>query len=124
MSGFKRADRVSEAIKREVSLMLISGVKDPAIHFVTVTTVDTAEDLRNATIYVSVLGDEKTRQESLEGLQRAKGFIRKELGAKLNLRYNPDIHFKLDESLDHSIKIRTILNEIKDKDQEKKKDGE
>jgi ribosome-binding factor A len=117
--SFKRADRVSEAIKREVSLMLISGVKDPAIHFVTVTTVDTAEDLRNATIYVSVLGDEKTRQESLEGLQRAKGFIRKELGAKLNLRYNPDIQFKLDESLDHSLKIRTILNELKSEDKPK-----
>ena len=112
--SFKRADRVSEAIKREVSILLTQGgIKDPGIHFVTVTTVDMAEDLRNATIYVSIMGDEETRQESMKGLERAKGFIRKELGARIQLRYTPDIHFRLDDSLDHSLKIRSILNEIK-----------
>jgi ribosome-binding factor A len=111
--SFKRADRVSEAIKREVSLLLTQGIKDPGIHFVTVTTVDTADDLRNAVIYVSIMGDEETRKESLKGLERAKGFIRKELGARIRLRYTPDIHFRLDDSLDHSLKIRAILNEIK-----------
>src|SRR6185503_751017 len=117
--SFKRAERVSEAIKREVSVLLTQGVKDPGIHFVTVTTVQTADDLRNVNIYVSILGDEETRKETMAGLNRAKGFIRKQLGATLQLRYNPDIHFRLDDSLDHAFKIRGILNELKSKDKPK-----
>jgi ribosome-binding factor A len=110
---FKRADRVSEAIKREVSVMLTQEIKDPGIHFVTVTTVETADDLRHASIFVSILGDEPTRKESMEGLERAKGYIRRELGQRLKLRYTPEIHFRLDQSLDHAIKIRGILNQLK-----------
>src|SRR4030042_4648137 len=111
--SFKRADRVSESIKREVSVMLTREVKDPGIHFVTVTSVETTDDLRNAKIYVSVLGDEKTRQETMEGIERAKGFIRGELGRRLQLRYTPEIHFVLDTSLDHAMKIKNILNQLK-----------
>ncbi len=118
--SFKRADKVAEAIKREVSVMLTQEVKDPGIHFVTVTTVETADDLRNANIYVSILGDKETRLESMKGLERAKGFLRSELGKRLQLRYAPQIHFRLDESLDHAFKIRGILNELKA--EEKKKD--
>jgi ribosome-binding factor A len=111
--GFKRADKVSEAIKREVSVMLTQEVKDPRIHFVTVTTVEAADDLRHAKIFVSVLGDEATRKETMLGLEKAKGFLRGELGRRLQLRYTPDIHFHLDKSLDHAMKIKGILNEIK-----------
>jgi ribosome-binding factor A len=113
MASFKRADRVSEAIKREVSLMITQDVKDPRVHFVTVTEVKTTDDLRYAKIYVSVLGDDQTREESMEGLAHAKGFIRSELGRRIGLRYTPDIQFFPDNSLDHSIKIRTLINEIK-----------
>lgn len=111
--GFKRADKVSAAIKREVGVMLIQDVKDPGIHFVTVTGVETADDLRHVKIFVSILGDEKTRQESMEGLERAKGFLRGELGRRLQLRYTPEIQFRLDKSLDHAMKIKGILNQIK-----------
>lgn len=111
--GFKRADRVSEAIKREVGVMLTQEVKDPGIHFVTVTVVETTDDLRHANIFVSVLGDDKTRQESMKGLDRAKGFLRSELGKRLGLRYTPEIHFRLDNSLDHAMKIKGILNKLK-----------
>jgi ribosome-binding factor A len=111
--GFKRADKVSEAIKREVSLMLSREVKDPGIHFVTVTGVETTDDLRHAKIFVSILGDEKTRQESMKGLERAKGFLRGELGHRLQLRYTPEIQFRLDTSLDHAMKIKGLLNQIK-----------
>jgi ribosome-binding factor A len=111
--SFKRADRVSEAIKREISLMVQQDVKDPRVHFVTVTDVQTTDDLRYAKIYVSILGDKETRKESLTGLVHAKGFLRSELGRRLGLRYTPDIQFFLDESLDHSIQIRTLLNTIK-----------
>ena len=111
--GFKRADKVSEAIKREVSVMLTQEVKDPGIHFVTVTVVEADDDLRHAKIFVSVLGDEETRKETMKGLERAKGFLRGELGRRLQLRYTPDIHFYLDKSLDHAMKIKGILNELK-----------
>src|SRR5580658_108601 len=120
--GFKRADRVSEAIKREVSVLLTQGIKDPGVHFVTVTLVDMAEDLRNAIIYVSIMGTEEDRQESMKGLERAKGYVRKELGTRLQLRYTPEIHFRLDDSLDNSLKIRKILNEIKSEDKPKNED--
>jgi ribosome-binding factor A len=111
--SFKRSDRVAEAIKREVSLMIYQEVKDPRVHFVTVTDVKITDDLRYAKIFVSVLGDEATRKESLEGLVNAKGFLRSELGRKIGLRYTPDIQFVLDQSLDHALKIRTLLNSIK-----------
>ena len=111
--SFKRADRVSEAIKREIGVMLTQEVKDPGIHFVTVTAVETTDDLRHAKVFVSILGDEKTRQESMEGLDRAKGFLRGELGRRLQLRYTPEIHFHLDKSLDHAMKIKGILNKLK-----------
>ncbi len=114
--SFKRANRVSEAIKREISLMLTREVKDPGIHFVTVTAVEVSDDLRNAKIYVSVLGDENTRNESLAGLERAKGFLRGEIGHRLRLRYVPEILFFLDKSLDHAFKIKGILESLKPKE--------
>src|SRR5579859_7088769 len=120
--SFKRADRVSEAIKREVSVMLTQEVKDPGIHFVTVTAVETTDDLRFSKIFVSILGDEKTRQESMDGLERAKGFLKGEIGKRLGLRYTPELQFRLDKSLDHAFKIKGILNQLKTS--EEKKDDE
>ena len=116
--SFKRAERVSEAIKREVGVMLTREVKDPGIHFATVTGVEATDDLRYAKIYVSILGDEKTRKESMEGLNRAKGFLRGEIGRRLQLRYAPEIQFQLDTSLDHAMKIKGILNELKLKEKQ------
>jgi ribosome-binding factor A len=78
-----------------------------------VTGVETTDDLRHAKVFVSILGDEKTRQESMDGLVRAKGFLRGELGHRLGLRYTPELQFRLDKSLDHAIKIRGILNKLK-----------
>lgn len=115
--SFKRADRVSEAIKREVSVMLTQELKDPGIHFVTVTAVETSDDLRYAKIFVSILGDEKIRQESMYGLERAKGYLRGELGRRIQLRYTPEIQFHLDKSLDHAMKIKEILNQLKSQEE-------
>jgi ribosome-binding factor A len=120
---FKRADRVSEAIKREVSVLLTQEAKDPGIHFVTVTGVETSDDLRYARIFVSVLGDEATRKETLEALNRAKGFLRGELGRRVQLRYTPEIQFHLDTSLDHAFKIKGLLDSIKSREA-KKDEGE
>ncbi len=121
--SFKRADRVSEAIKREISVMLTQETKDPGIHFVTVTGVETAEDLRHAKIFVSVLGDSASRKETMAALDRAKGFLRGELGRRIQLRYTPEIQFHLDTSLDHAFKIKGLLDSIKNQDV-KKDEGE
>jgi ribosome-binding factor A len=117
--SFKRADKVSEAIKREISVMLTQEVKDPGIHFVTVTAVETTDDLRHAKVFVSILGDEKTRQETMKGLERAKGFLRSEIGKRLQLRYTPDIQFHHDKSLDHAMKINGLLKQIKKSEENK-----
>ena len=111
--SFKRADRVGEAIKREISVMLTQEAKDPGIHFVTVTAVEITDDLRHAKIYVSILGDENTRQETTKALERAKGFLRSEIGRRLQLRYTPEIQFHHDKSLDHAMKISGLLKKIK-----------
>ncbi len=121
--SFKRADRVSEAIKREISVMLTQETKDPGIHFVTVTGVETADDLRHAKIFVSVLGDSASRKETMAALDRAKGFLRGELGRRIQLRYTPEIQFHLDTSLDHAFKIKGLLDSIKNQDV-KKDEGE
>jgi ribosome-binding factor A len=110
--SYKRADRVSEAIKREISVLLIQEVKDPGVHFVTVSAVETSDDLRHAKVFVSILGDEETRQETMQALDRAKGFLRGEIGHRLQLRYTPELQFRLDKSLDHAMKIKGILNKI------------
>ncbi len=110
---FKRSQRVSELIHEEISNLLINGIKDPRIGFVTLVKVELTNDLKHAKIYVSVLGNEEEKNQTIEGLMSASGFIRKELGRTLKLRYIPELRFKIDDSLDYSSKINKILSEIK-----------
>lgn len=110
--GFKRSERVSELLKREISLLLDREVKDPDVGFVTVTAVEISDDLQYARIFVSVLGEAEKRHRAMEGLERAKGFLRRELGRRVELRYVPEIRFFLDESLDHALRIGEILRKI------------
>lgn len=110
-----RPERLAEAIKQEISDVLRDEMKDPRIGFVTITRVVVSNDLRYAKIYVSVMGEEKQKNESAQALQRAKGFIRSELGRRIRLRHVPEISFVLDESIDHGIKVLDLLNKVKDK---------
>jgi ribosome-binding factor A len=104
---------VAEAIKREVSDLLAREVKDPRVHFATVMDVEVAEDLRFAKIFVSVMGSDEEKAESLEGLQHATGFLRSQLGARIRLRFTPEIRFYLDRSLDHAFRIEELLQGLK-----------
>ncbi len=113
--GFKRADRVSEAIKREISVLILREVKDPDVAGVTVTAVETSDDLRHANVFVSVMGGDDEKKRTLEGLARARGYLRSEVSHRVELRYAPELHFQLDRSLDHAMKIESILNQIKAK---------
>ena len=112
----KRSDKISEAIHKIVSELLIKGLKDPRVGFVTITGVKVPTDLRQATIYFTVVGDEQARKNSEAGLNSARGFIRKEIGQALQLRFTPEITFKYDTSVDYGQHIESILKEISSKD--------
>lgn len=117
-----RVRKLQEFIKQEFSQMLMRGLKDPRIGFVTVTEVEVTGDLRQATIYVSLFGNDEAKKESLQALRHASGHIRSELGKTLHLRHTPEIFFKQDTSLDYSMHIESILNTIK-KDEKKEETG-
>lgn len=109
-----RANRVGEQMKKELGDIIGRKIKDPRVGFVTVTDVQVTGDLQQATVYISILGDEDQKIDSLNGLQKAKGFIRSEIGHRIRLRKTPEIEFELDESIDYGNKIESILKQLKD----------
>lgn len=113
----KRSKQIAIQIKNEIGHLLQTRVKDPLIGFVTITHVHLSNDLRNAKIYFSVLGNEVQKTNSLKGLQRARTYIQNEIGARLRLRYLPIIHFFLDESYEYQEHINQILKSIKSADE-------
>ena len=118
-----RVEKVQELMKQEISDIIFNELKDPRIGFVTVTSVACTEDLREAKIYVSIMGDEKKARDTLNGLNSSLGFVRREIGKRIRLRFTPEISFALDTSLNYSDHIQRLLNEIhEDQPQEKKED--
>lgn len=107
-----RIEKLQELIKQEMSKMLLKELKDPRIGFVTVTDVEMTGDLREAKIYVSVMGGEEQVKSSLEGLNSALGFIRREIGHRIRLRFTPEISFALDTSLDYGDHIQKLLLQV------------
>ncbi|MHB1682501.1 MAG: 30S ribosome-binding factor RbfA [Bacilli bacterium] len=107
-----RNERIALQIQREASDVIHQHVKDPEIGFVTVTGVEVSNDVAHAKIFVSIMGSEEQKQTSMNALERARGFIRSEIGARIRLRITPELHFKLDESMDYSAKIGRVLSEI------------
>jgi ribosome-binding factor A len=114
---FKRCEKVAEAIHEEISSLLVKGVKDPRVGFVTVTGVKVTDDLHLATIYFSVIGSEEQKKETEAGLNSAKGYLRREMGKSLRMRYIPDIIFRYDVSIDYGSKIEGILKQIHETDE-------
>lgn len=109
----QRLDRISEEIKKEISRIIREDVKDPRISsMVSILRVDVSRDLRHAKVYVTVLGSEEEKSSTIEGLTRAAGFIRKELGRVLTIRYIPELHFVLDTSIEYSVDISKKIMEI------------
>ncbi len=111
MSG-DRMRRVDEAIREVLSDALQgSDLKDPRIGFVTVTDVKTSADLRHARVYVTVLGDERRRRESLEGLQSAHGLLQRRVNAELRMKRTPTLQFVYDQTTDRAMHIEELLSE-------------
>jgi ribosome-binding factor A len=108
----RRSQRVASQIKSEISWLIEHSLRDPDKGFITVTKVRLSPDLKIASIYYSVLGEEKEREASNEALSRAKSFLKRELGDRISLRVVPELRFFYDDSLDYSNKISNLLNKI------------
>lgn len=105
-------------IREEVSQIIIRELKDPRIGFVTITKVDVSDDLRLAKIYYSVFGEEGEKEESLKGLESAKGYIKRELGRRVRLKYMPEITFIFDDSMEYGSRMEELLQGLNNKDEE------
>lgn len=112
-----RMIRINDEIKKELSEIIRSDLKDPRMSVITsVLKVDTTNDLKHCKVFVSILGDDEKKQEIITALKNASGFIRKEVAHRINLRCTPDFKFILDDSLEYSIKISKLIKEVnKDK---------
>lgn len=110
---YQRTLRISEEIKKIVSHLIRFDIKDPRVSELTsVTKVETTNDLRFCTIYITV-HDDDTMDETLAGLERAKGFVRREIGKGIDLRYTPEPIFKADASIAESIRMSKLIEQVK-----------
>jgi ribosome-binding factor A len=107
-----RLARLRELFKQEISAILHREMKDPRIGFVSVTDVELTPDLRHAKVFVSILGGDDAKTKTMAGLTSAQGFIRTELGRRIRLRYLPQIHFKLDESIERGVRVQHLLRRV------------
>lgn len=106
-----RMRRVDEAVRAVLSDAIAKDLLDPRVGFVTVTAVNTSPDLRHARVYVSVLGDEQARAETLEGLRSAHGFLQGRVAAELTLKHTPTLTFAYDESVDRGMRITRLIDQ-------------
>jgi ribosome-binding factor A len=104
-----RMRRVNEALREVLSARIAAGLKDPRVGFVTVTAVDTSPDLRHARVYVSVLGSEEERSETLEGLGSSAGYLQATIGREVRMKRTPTLEFVHDDSIDHGFRISELL---------------
>lgn len=107
-----RTDRVQRQLERELSIILREDLKDPRIGFVTVTRIDLTGDLRHANVYFSFLGDKKNQEAGMEGIESAAGYIRRLVGERLNLKYVPELSFRLDKSLEYSMELEKTFERL------------
>lgn len=108
-----RVNRVGEQMKKEIGDIISRKIKDPRVGFVTVTDVEVTGDLQQAKVYISVLGDEQQREDTLKGLAKAKGFIRTEIGQRIRLRKTPELIFEFDETMAYGNRINSLIHELR-----------
>ena len=121
--GQLRMERVQELMKQEISKIILEDVKDPRVGFVTVTRVSVTSDLRSARVFVSLMGSEEQMAESLRGLNRSLGFIRREVGQRVRLRYTPELSLEIDDSMAYSAHIQELLRRVQEESADKTAKG-
>lgn len=117
MTG-RRADRVAESVRALVAELLIRDIKDPRIGMVTLTAVELTDDLRHGRVFFSCVGDEAARERSLNGLRSASGFIRAQVGRRLQLRYAPELTFVFDPTPEAVGRLASLLHSVRPEDDE------
>jgi len=110
----KRSQRVGQLLQQELANMLVNEVRDPRIGFATITEVRVTPDLRSARVFVSIYGSEQERQQSLDGIAAASGFLQREVGRRLRLKYTPELSFSHDDSLDRADRLEQLIGAIAD----------
>ena len=123
MAQSRRVERVGALIRKEISELLINGIRDDRVHqgMVSITEVEVSGDLQHCKIFVSVFGEAAAREQVLDGLQAASGYLRGELGRRLQMRRAPEVVFHLDRGLERGTSILGLLNRLED---ERKERGE
>ncbi len=104
-----RSNRVAEQMKKEITDIIARKIKDPAVGFITVTEVAVTGDLQQATVYITSLGNDRERNETLKALDKASGFIRSEIGSRIRLRRTPELAFEFDTAIEYGNKIDALL---------------
>lgn len=108
----KRPSRIAEAVRNELSVVLLQKMRDPAVSSISVSRVQVTDDLKYAKIYYRVMGDKKSIRQAGKGLERAKGFLRTQLAKALNLRYTPALQFYYDETAEKVEEVEQLLRDI------------
>lgn len=119
--------RVNAEVQHELANLIREGIKDPRIHPMTsVTAVEVAPDLKTCRAYISVLGNDEAKKNTLAGLKSAEGYIRRQIAKSINLRNTPEIRFILDESIEYGVTMSRLIDEVTGKEnaQEVQEDGE
>lgn len=120
----KRVQRINAQMMRVLS-EIVSDLKDPGVSSMTsISEVRVTRDLSRADIFISVLGSEAEKQKTLDGLNRAKGFIKKELGLRMELRLMPDLVFLQDNSIEHGVYMAQLIEQVKAEDESKRKESQ
>src|SRR5947209_5255812 len=109
----RRQVQVAEEIQQIISLLLQREMKDPRIGFVTVTQVEVTQDLKYARIFVSVMGTQEEQQATMAALASGRGFMRRELASRMEIRFVPELQFRLDRGIEYSDRINRLLNDLK-----------
>src|SRR5690242_2613574 len=122
MAQGARPERVGEAIRQELSIILQRDVHDPGIGFVTLTRVKVSPDLQVVRVYYTVIGDDKMRKDTAKALGRAMPFLRRQIGARVSLRRVPELHFEYDESIEKQDRVEKILLDLQRERDEREKE--
>ena len=115
----RRTDRINEQLREEISSLLTRSIKDPRLNgVISITRVVSSSDLRSAKAYISVMGNQQTKEEALAGLRSAASFLRRELRNRINMRHTPFLTYELDASMEEADQLNRLLDHIRPIDQE------
>ena len=114
----RRTDRINEQLREEISTLLTRQVKDPRLNAViSITRVVSSGDLRSARVYISVMGNQETREAALAGMQSAASYLRRELRDRINMKHTPFLSYQLDNSLEEADQVLRLMNRVKPEDE-------